>query len=164
MNAQHEKDFASLYSEYKPMVVQMCMGFMKGDRDLANDLAQDVFINVWNSLSRFRGESSHKTWIYRITVNTCLLHIRKEKSRQIPLETLGAVGPEPNPETNIDSLYRAIGQLPEVDRLIMMMMLDDLDQETIAKVTGISLNNLRVKIYRIKSKLKYLLNYERGTE
>ncbi len=74
------------------------------------------------------------------------------------------MAPEPNPETNIDSLYRAIGQLPEVDRLIMMMMLDDLDQETIAKVTGINLNNLRVKIYRIKGKLKYLLNYERGVE
>ncbi len=92
MNEQHDKDFASLYSEYNPMVVQMCLGFMKGDRDQANDLAQDVFVNVWNSLSRFRGESSHKTWIYRITVNTCLLHIRKDKEQAGPAGNPGGDG------------------------------------------------------------------------
>lgn len=128
MNEPQEKDFASLYSEYNSMVVQMCLGFMKGDRDLASDLAQDVFVNVWNSLSRFRGESSHKTWIYRITVNTCLLHIRKERGRQhIPLEIAETVSSEPTAETNIEALYRAIGQLPEVDRLVTMMLLDDLE-------------------------------------
>ena len=54
---------------------------------------------------------------------------------------------------------RAIGQLENVDRLIIMMVLDELEYEEIARVIGISENNLRVKIHRIKSKLKTLLNH-----
>ena len=79
-------EFETLHTSYHPMVLQMCMGFMKGDKDLAADLSQDVFINVWNSLPNFRSESSHKTWIYRIAVNTCLSHIRKSKNKiRVPI-------------------------------------------------------------------------------
>jgi len=162
MNEDQKQVFGSLYAAYNPMVVQVCLGFFRGDRDLANDLAQEVFINVWNSLSRFRGESSPKTWIYRITVNTCLLHLRREKGRERTTLAAESLRQESSPQLNIDSLYQAIGQLEEVERLIMMMMLDELDQETIARVMGIQVNNLRVKIFRIKNKLKYLMNHERG--
>ncbi|MGZ5220253.1 MAG: RNA polymerase sigma factor, partial [Chitinophagaceae bacterium] len=56
--------FDSLFAQHYAMVLQICKGYMKGDDDLAKDLAQDVFINVWNALSKFRGEALHKTWIY----------------------------------------------------------------------------------------------------
>ena len=59
------------------MVQQMCLGFVKGDYDKATDLSQEVFIKVWTHLETFKGESSYKTWVYRITVNTCLQLIRK---------------------------------------------------------------------------------------
>lgn len=164
MNEDQKQVFGSLYTEYNPMVVQVCLGFFRGDHDLANDLAQEVFINVWNSLSKFRGESSPKTWIYRITVNTCLLHLRKEKGRERSKLAVEEIHQESTPQLNIDSLYNAIGQLEEVERLIMMMMLDELDHDTIARVMGIKINNLRVKIFRIKNKLKYLMNYERRND
>ena len=81
MTNQVKSVFETIYREHRPMVYQMCMGFMKGDSDLANDLSQEIFVNVWNGLSRFKGESSYKTWIYRITVNTCLQQIRKTKKQ-----------------------------------------------------------------------------------
>ena len=68
--------FESLHLQYYAMVLQMSLGYMKGDSELARDMAQEVFINIWNALAKFKGESSYKTWIYRITVNTCLLYIR----------------------------------------------------------------------------------------
>jgi RNA polymerase sigma-70 factor (ECF subfamily) len=152
--------FETLHNSYHPMVLQMCRGFMKGDKDLAADLAQEVFINVWNALPNFRSESSHKTWIYRISVNTCLQHIRKARNKvRVPIEHASAITEEnDNAGDNEKALMNSIGQLENVDRLIIMMVLDELGYEEIARVIGISENNLRVKIHRIKQKLKSLLS------
>jgi RNA polymerase sigma-70 factor (ECF subfamily) len=144
------------------MVLQMCSGFMKGDREMADDLAQEVFINVWHALPNFRSESSHKTWIYRITVNTCLQQIRKaKKDLRVPLEHAGGTASETtnHEEERAVSLMKAIGHLEEVDRLVIMMVLDELEYEEIARVMGISENNLRVRIHRIKARLKTLLQH-----
>jgi|SRR5690606_1974819 len=154
--------FGSLYIDNHAMVRQMCLGFMKGDRDAANDLTQEVFISVWNALGTFKGESSAKTWIYRITVNTCLQFLRKKSNRlNVSLPSTFDIGEETtDPPDGNQALYVAIGSLPEVDRLIIMMVLDELDYDEIARVVGIENNNLRVRIHRIKKKLKELLQNE----
>jgi RNA polymerase sigma factor (sigma-70 family) len=151
--------FDELHKKYHPMVMQLCLGFVKGEIDQAKDLSQEIFINVWNALEKFEGKSSYKTWIYRITVNTCLLHIRKyKKAINIPLEK---VSEELQNSTEIDknyaSLYQAIGKLNEIDRLTIMLVLDELSYDEIAEIMGINPTNLRVKIHRIKKKLKELL-------
>jgi len=151
----------TLHTDYYPMVFQVCKGFVKGDVDVAKDLAQDVFVNTWNALGKFQGASSYKTWIYRITVNTCLKFLRDRKDlRMISIDELSH-HPSEKLKTREDdshgSLYHAIGQLTEIDRLIMMMVLDELDYEEIASVIGISNANLRVKIHRIKKELKEIL-------
>jgi RNA polymerase sigma factor (sigma-70 family) len=156
--------FEKLYQQYFSMVLNLCRGYMKGDRDLADDLAQDVFVNVWNALPGYRAEASYKTWIYRITVNTCLLQIRKDKNKiKVPLETVAhpiETGPGQTPE-NEKILYTAIGQLEEVDRLMIMMVLEEVEYNEIASIMGVTENNLRVKIHRIKTKLKTLIEDER---
>jgi RNA polymerase sigma-70 factor (ECF subfamily) len=153
--------FETLHTSYHPMVLQMCTGFVKGDKELAADLSQDVFINVWNALSNFRSESSYKTWIYRIAVNTCLQHIRKSKNKvRVPIDHAGAITDTgPDQDERAKDLMTAIGQLQNIDRLIIMMVLEELEYEEIARVMGISENNLRVKIHRIKQKLKTLINH-----
>ena len=165
MNPVDLSTFKMLHSQYLAMVMNMCRGFMKGDMDMASDLVQEVFINVWNALPGYRTEASYKTWIYRITVNTCLLQIRKDKNKiKVPLEV--AVNTiEQNANTaqvdNEKILYRAIGQLDEVERLTIMMVLEEVEYEEIARIMGITENNLRVKIHRIKTKLKNLIENER---
>ena len=156
--------FKTLHNDYQPMVLQMCIGFMKGDIDLAKDLSQEIYINIWNALDKFKGASSYKTWIYRITVNTCLKHIRdkKDKNKVSVNEIEYLLSNESNTETeNLhQSLYKAIGQLAEIDRLIIMMVLDEVEYEEISSVIGLSAVNLRVKIHRIKKNLKKLLENE----
>ncbi|HSA05522.1 MAG TPA: RNA polymerase sigma factor, partial [Tenuifilaceae bacterium] len=143
-------------------------GFVNGDRSRAKDLSQEVFISTWNSLDRFKGESSQKTWLYRITVNTCLKSLRDNKqSKNVSIDveqrtdllhhddSTGHVQ-----ESALSALYASIGQLPEVDRLIIMMVLDDAEYSQIADVMGISEVNVRVKVHRIKQTLKKLMQNE----
>src|SRR5688572_27176336 len=122
--------FETLHRDYRGMVFQLCLGFMKGDHDLAKDLSQQVFINIWQALEKFRNASSYKTWIYRISVNTCLKYIRDTKDPlQVPIDEVHAVvadDPDQRSRVRNQSLYFAIGQLSEVDRLIIIMILDEL--------------------------------------
>lgn len=156
--------FESLHKEYYPMVMQMCLGFSQGDSDKANDLTQETFIKVWKHLESFKGQSSYKTWIYRITVNTCLQLIKKEKRKSsLPIETVEhKLTTESSTDLTEESLqlYRAIGQLNKIDRLVIMMVLEGQEYEDIAEVLGIQPTNLRVKIHRIKKRLKKILSHE----
>lgn len=156
--------FESLHQQYFSMVRQLCLGYMKGDKDAAQDTAQEAFINIWNGLDKFRSEASYKTWIYRITVNTCLLSIRSSNKLQ-PTTELSDVHQEAPQEVKkgdegYESLYRAIGELPHLERLIIMMVLEELSYEEITAITGISAVHLRVKIHRIKKKMRQLIKQE----
>lgn len=160
MRVTNKKTFETIYSQHHPMVLQMCLGYSKGDRDTANDLSQEVFISVWKNLDKFRGASSYKTWIYRITVNTCLQYIKKEKASPILNEDIRPTIADTDETANddIQKLYEAIGQLKKIDRLIIMMVLENQDYDTISEIIGIKPTNVRVKIHRIKKRLKTILN------
>jgi RNA polymerase sigma factor (sigma-70 family) len=154
--------FETIYSQHHLMVLQMCLGFVKGDKDTAKDLSQEIFISVWNNLEKFRGASSHKTWIYRITVNTCLQYVKKDKKERTlsTSETVNLTSVIDTGETinyDIPKLYNAIGQLKKIDRLIIMMVLENEDYDSISEVIGINPINVRVKIHRIKKRLEKIL-------
>ena len=153
-NKQHL--FNQINSQHHQMVMQLCLGFVNGERNKAKDLFQEVFINTWNSLENFKNKSSYKMWIYRITVNTCLKSFRQEsKFEKISMDDcqLNDLGDE-NRDSGLTALYRSISKLSEVDRLIIMMFLDDAEYFEIANVIGITEGNLRVRIHRIKQTLK----------
>ncbi len=164
MSKKNQQLFETIYKQCYPMVLQMCLGFMKGDNDLALDLSQEVFINIWNAFETFKGKSTHKTWVYRITVNTCLQYLRKEKKqKEIALEKIENTLTDNVQDRQQDqnkTLYLAIGQLEDLDRLIIMMVLEEQDYDTISEVLGITPTNVRVKIHRIKKKLKKIVNNE----
>ncbi|WP_378176838.1 RNA polymerase sigma factor [Aquimarina sp. SS2-1] len=164
MSKQNQELFQMIYHQCYAMVLQMCMGYMKGDTDMAKDLSQEVFINIWNAMDSFEGKSTYKTWVYRITVNTCLQFIRKEKNKKkVSIEKLEYVVSEEPQESISDqnhTLYSAIGALEEVDRLLIMMVLDGQDYDTISEVMGVKPTNVRVKIHRIKKRLKKILDHE----
>ena len=161
--AQNKTDtFETIYRQHHPMVLQMCLGFVKGDTDTANDLSQEIFISVWSNLEKFRGASSYKTWIYRITVNTCLQFVKKDKKVR-PLSPIElehqteVIESEKTTEQAVPNLYKAIGQLKKIDRLIIMMVLENQDYDSISEVIGINSINVRVKIHRIKKRLEVIL-------
>lgn len=129
------------------------MGYFN-DYSLAQDLAQDVFVRVWQYLPTFRGESSVGTWIFHIATNICLRqseHQRSISQAEIPF---GVLAKESNDNSlQIQALYRAIAELPDMDRMMISLYLEELKQSEIAQIMGISEVNVRVKIHRIKSTL-----------
>jgi RNA polymerase sigma factor (sigma-70 family) len=154
---QKEEQFTSIYQSHYARVFRLCKGYFNGDEALAGDAAQEIFMKVWQKLDTFRNESSVGTWIYRISVNTCLLHLRKPSSRkEIKIHTLPErPAEEYNPlvEDRLKKMYACIQQLDENGKVIILMVLEGLDYASIADIAGVSEETLRVKIHRIKKTL-----------
>lgn len=145
--------FEDIYELYWQKIFRLCMGYVN-NTDVAQDLAQETFIIVWQQLPKFRNESSIGTWIFRIASNNCLRQIEKEKKFSkadlpINLEEKKQESMEPQ----IQLLYQFISELPETDRIIISLELEEVKQAEIAQITGLSEANIRVKIHRIKEKL-----------
>ena len=146
-------EFEQIYKTYWDRIFRLCMGFVN-DYDAAQDLAQETFIIVWQKLETFRNESAIGTWIFRIASNNCLRQIEKQK--RFPKSELPAHLSEEKQysiEPQIQFLYQCIAELPETDRIIISLELEEIKQAEIAKIVGLSEANVRVKIHRIKEKL-----------
>jgi RNA polymerase sigma factor (sigma-70 family) len=154
---EQTEQFSIIYKHHFNKVFRLCNGYFNGDEDLAKDVTQDIFIKVWQHLKTFRNESLISTWIYRISVNTCLLHLRKTATKkEVKSQTIIDIKVEEYSNAIDDQLkkmYECIQQLDEMSRLIILMILDGLGYLNIAEVTGISEETLRVKIHRIKKQL-----------
>lgn len=161
---QQEEQFTELYNQYAPGIRKLCLGYT-GDAMLAEDLLQESFVKVWKNMDKFRGDAAWSTWIYRIAANTCLTHLRKKNEQFVDAdeERLAMIpDDERNKEQEAQLLYKCISKLAETDRLIITLVLEDKPYEEIAEITGITENNLRVKIYRIKKQLSEIYSsYER---
>jgi RNA polymerase sigma-70 factor (ECF subfamily) len=147
-------NFESIYSRDWQKIFRLCMGYVN-DTDAAKDLTQETFIKIWKQLPNFRNDSSVRTWIYRIASNTCLRQIQKDN--KMPKSVLPAQflveTPQKDTEDDITFLYQYISELMEVDRIIISLELEDVNQKEIAQIVGISEGNVRVRVHRIKEKL-----------
>lgn len=152
--------FEDIYKTYWQKIFRLCMGYVN-DADLAKDMAQETFIIVWQQLPKFRNEANIGTWIFRIASNNCLRHI--EKQNRFPRAELPPNLAEekiPGSEPKIQFLYKCIAELPETDRIIISLELENIKQAEIASIVGLSESNIRVRIHRIKEKLnqKFAVN------
>jgi RNA polymerase sigma-70 factor (ECF subfamily) len=153
--------FEEIYKTYWSKVFRICMGYVN-DHDWAKDIAQETFVTIWQQLPKFRNESAIGTWIFRIASNNCLRQIERQNRMprsEMPEEIAEIISH--NIEPAVHFLYKCIAELPETDRLIISLELEDVKQAEIAKIVGLSESNTRVKIYRIKERLaKKFESYE----
>ena len=154
-NLQNEQDFSRIVREHKSTIYTVCYMFSK-DEDEVNDLFQEVLINLWKGLQNFRGESDVRTWIYRISLNTCILCDRKKRKRKtIPLTmNINPFTDSDDDSRQIQQLNRRISQLGPFDRAIILLWLENMSYEEIGEIVGISTKNVSVRLFRIKEKLK----------
>jgi RNA polymerase sigma-70 factor (ECF subfamily) len=148
-------NFENIYKEYWQKVYRLSLGYLN-DPDAAKDMTQETFIKVWKNLDNFRKEAVIGTWIFRIATNTCLRQI--EVNKRVSNTTLSdsnsfeTIVPD-QIEEKTQLLYQYISELPEIERIIISLELEDVKQSDIAIIVGISDSNVRVKIHRIKEKL-----------
>jgi RNA polymerase sigma-70 factor (ECF subfamily) len=157
--AERERLFHELFADNQSRIQRLCYGFL-GPCGEVDDLFQEIMVNVWNSLPGFRGESRPSTWIYRIAVNTALIHRRKRRvSEQLPELRDPARDAHQSLEDaeRLAALRGAIATLPDQDRLIVTLLLEGLSYKEISEITGLTVNHVGVKISRIKQVLEEML-------
>jgi RNA polymerase sigma-70 factor (ECF subfamily) len=120
------------------------------------DLFQEVAVQLWRSVSSFKGESRETTWIYRVALNTAIrwLHIEKRRDRIDVRDAQSVLLESDSPvDEQLAWLYTEIARLDDLDRSLALMMLDDLSYKEMSTVLGITESNVGVRIHRIKKQL-----------
>ena len=150
MKKEKEEKFINLIDDNKGMIRMICRAYAHTDDDI-DDYFQEVVIKLWETFDAFRGESSAKTWIYRITLNSCISFVRKKSAKPatIPLLT---------DAKNTAKLYRLIDSLNRYEKALVLLWLENLSYAEIAEIMGLTVSNVSVKLTRIKEKLKSLSN------
>jgi len=158
--------FAPIVEKYSKQVFSLIVRIV-GNREDAEELTQDAFLKVYKSLKSFRGDSSFSTWLYRIAYNIAISAERKQKNAFIHLDE--AVIPDmedeesdfdadTTDETLTDRLRRALEQLAPDDRaMITLFYMHNKSMQEIAVITGLTETNVKTRIFRLRKRLKILI-------
>jgi len=126
------------------------------------DLFQEMVIQLWKAYPKFKGDAKLSTWMYRIAINTAITGLRKKKNSIRPYgresfpENISDDSSGMAQEEQLQQLYKAIEQLNEIEKAIVMLYMEDRSYTEMEDILGISEGNLRVKMNRIKEKLRQL--------
>ena len=155
-----EFEFTKIVKEYKKTIYTVCYFYSKNSEEV-EDLYQEVLISLWNGFSHFRGDCSMRTWVWRVSLNTCTSFERKNKRRvaTVPLTMDIDLYNETDVESRqVQMLYDRINRLDVFDRAIILLWLENMSYQDIADVVGVSVANITTRLFRIKEQLKSLSN------
>lgn len=164
-----------LLTTYQQKVFHTCLSFVP-NKEEAEDLAQEVFIEVFKSISKFKENSSLSTWIYKISTNKCLAFIRKKNTKkrfailqvitgnEMALDkgnyftTFNHPGVKLENKEKSELLFVAINKLPKDQKMVFTLhKIDGLSYKEIIEITGKSKSSIESLLFRAKKKLKELL-------
>ncbi len=168
--------YGRLLDEYRQKVFNTCISFVPNKED-AEDIAQEVFVEVFNSISKFKGDSKLSTWIYRISVNKSLEFVRKKNTKKrfgfmqsllgndIPLDRSSYFTEFNHPGILLENkekneiLFSAINRLPETQRIVYTLnKIDDLSYQEVSEITQKSISSIESLLFRAKKNLQELLH------
>lgn len=157
-----EKEFIDLVNNNRALIFKVCNLYCR-DREIRQDLFQEVVLQLWKSFPGFRNESSGSTWIYRVALNTAISNFRKDSTKpgqkpisRIEIEIPDMSDPDDSKE-NKNILHMAIARLSDIEKAIIMLYLDERTYDEISEIAGISVSNVGVRINRIKTKLSTIV-------
>lgn len=155
-----EKDFLANLSQYNAMIHKICRLYRDSNED-REDLFQEIVFQLWKSYPKFKGESKLSTWIYRIALNTAIASFRK-KTTSInyftELPDLAEELPSDESEVRQERLFSVLKLLEDSEKALIALYFEELTYQQIAEITGMNENYVGVKLNRIKTKIKTLLN------
>lgn len=167
--------YAALLTEYEKMVYNTSLSFVPNVED-AQDIAQEVFIEVHNSIKKFKENSKLSTWIYRITVNKSLEFIRKKNAKKrfgfmqsitgnaIPIDKSSYFTEFNHPGVVLEQkeqkelLFKAINKLPESQQIVFTLhMIDGLSYKEVSEITQKSISSIESLLFRARKGLRKIL-------
>ena len=155
-----EQEFARIIREHKATIYTVCYMFSK-DKEEVEDLFQEVLIALWRGFESFRGESNIRSWMYRVSLNTCISAERKKRRRvdavRLDME-INLFSDTDDDSRQVQMLRERIGRLGVFDRAIILLWLENLSYEEIGAIVGITAKNVSVRLVRIREQLKNMSN------
>lgn len=177
LKAGKQNAYGKLLEDFQQKVFATCISFVPNKED-AEDVAQEVFIEVFNSISKFKGNSKLSTWIYRITTNKCLEFIRKKNTKkrfaflqsiagnQMPIDKRGYFTEFNHPgvvlenKEKSETLFRAINQLPDAQKVVFTLhKVDGKTYQEISDITQKSISSVESLMFRAKKNLQKSLEH-----
>jgi len=168
-------DFNQIQMEYYQVVSRVAMSY-ENIPERARELEQEIWVAVWKSLAKFRGDASVKTWLYRVAHNIAISHATREvkRGKYVSLDNLIqaegtdsgsgdvllAAGNYHDPlkaieaKSELERIKETIAQFQPIDRQMFLLYLEGCKQTEIAEITGLSETNISSKVLRIKNILK----------
>ena len=163
--------FEEIFQLHHRRVYSLCLR-MIGNSAEAEDLTQDVFVQVFRKLGSFRGESAFTTWLHRLTVNQVLMHFRKKHVRNEQLTEDGEMPVEimidrnrlnRSPVLDRVALDEAIVRLPRGYRIVFVLHdVEGLDHNEIASLLGCSIGTSKSQLHRARMRMRFLLRRRTG--
>ena len=118
------------------------------------DLFQEIVLQSWKSISRFRGESKFSSWLYRVSLNTVLTFKKRSGQNQtVPLEEAQKLKQPETSNAQVDMLWRVVYQLNDIDKMVITLHLEGYQNQEISEITGITKNHVAVKLRRAKQEV-----------
>ncbi|MEK6281781.1 MAG: RNA polymerase sigma factor [Acidobacteriota bacterium] len=161
--------FAQLYERHNRRVYSLCLRMTQNVAE-AEDMAQDVFIQLFRKIGSFRGESAFTTWLHRLTVNQVLMHFRKRSVKlertteegDTPIQIVrGTENPNKMPVLDRISLDHALKQLPPGYRSVFVLHdIEGHEHEEIAKILGVAVGTSKSQLHKARMKMRRLLKKE----
>jgi RNA polymerase sigma-70 factor (ECF subfamily) len=163
LNKELEHKFVTELQNNQNIVHKVCTLYTN-DRDSHNDLFQEITIQLWKAYPKFRGDAKFSTWMYRVALNTAITLYRKNKRRidtadyESIIFKIKADEYDETEEVQLKLMYKAVKQLGDIDKALVFLYLEDKNYTEISDTLGITEVNARVKMNRIKTKLRTILN------
>lgn len=166
-----DSDFRKVVVENQDNVYNLCLGFMKNAEE-AEDMAQEVFLHVYQNIQKFKGESKLSTWIYRVTSNKCLEEIRRkgrkkraafvedvsDRAIQNQIKDFFHPGIALENQERAMVLFNAIDKLPDQQKVAFTLAkVEHLSYQEISKVMKKSLGSIESLLFRAKKNLRMFL-------
>lgn len=150
-----KQNFIRIINGNQGIVKSLCKAYYTSYED-QRDAYQDIILQLWKSFETFRGESELSTWIYRVSLNTLLTKVRKERNKIItePLLILDPITPNAMADGDRELLGVVIQSLKDVDKAIVILYLEGYKNKEISQILDLTPTNVSTRLNRVKTELK----------
>ena len=154
-----KQNFLQITNQNRGLIRSLCQLYF-GSAEDQKDAFQDVILQLWKSFDSFRGEAAISTWIYRVSLNTILAIIRKEKKVVAvePIDERHLLISNAKADDDVELLLIIIQSLKDIDKAIVILHLEGYQNKEIAEILHLSPSNVSTRFNRIKARLKAKFN------
>ncbi|MEP4531591.1 MAG: RNA polymerase sigma factor [Cyclobacteriaceae bacterium] len=154
-----EQEFVEAIQRHSGIIHKVLYLYLD-DKQEREDLAQEIQLQAWKAIGRFRGDAQFSTWLYKVALNTVFTYRRKKRIPADSIHDRDFIEEQKEIGERSEILVQQIKLLSDIDKTIITLHLEDFDNGEIAEITGLTKNNVAVKMHRIKEQLKKNLNPE----